>query len=53
MPTPRTLNATVFLDPVTEFNGPLVLILNKGISLTFFQYRNLPNREFYDKLDGS
>ena len=26
MPTPRTLNATVFLDPVTEFNGPLVLI---------------------------
>ena len=26
MPTPRTTNATVFLDTVTEFNGPLVLI---------------------------
>jgi len=31
----------------------ILFILNKGISLTFFQYRNLPNREFYDKLDGS
>lgn len=26
MPTPRTLNAGVFLDEVTEFNGPLVII---------------------------
>jgi len=26
MPTPRTLNAGVFLDDVTEFNGPLVMI---------------------------
>lgn len=26
MPTPRTVNATVFLDDVTEFNGPLVVI---------------------------
>jgi ectoine hydroxylase len=26
MPTPRTINAAVFLDEVTEFNGPLVII---------------------------
>ncbi|MEM7132648.1 MAG: phytanoyl-CoA dioxygenase family protein [Chloroflexota bacterium] len=26
MPTPRTLNAAVFLDDVTEFNGPILVI---------------------------